>query len=357
MTSPERGGIGRGRLVTGVFFGLAALGGSIVAIRPDLLGLDWVPVAGTDFILAMSASGVIAAFYFLLSSQVRRETAEAAEVARDVEHRTEEAIGALRADVHTLRDAISQQDQRRAAATREAAEVVSTAPTTAALRSILDAGSAAGLIQGSLDIWLRDFIVLSIMTGVVDNVPGIGSWPGTSFLIARQPDDVDGEQGYVDRPQHLASTFLPGHSDLVEGLTDLHPQLRRSQANWRSFPEDVQRGLRWGAGAVEKLTRAIDEADDPLRLGSIYAVISDQHILMRPPLDVSWLSLVDIDQPSNPLAIDRELVTEIDAGFGPNHPALLHPLVQRQLRYERDEIQQDATIEALRAQNFGEDPY
>ena len=302
---------------------LASAAGCAAAAWPATFGLAGEGVPGPDLVLALSASGFVAALFFLLSAQVRRETAAAEDVARAVEERTDAALTSLRQDVRSLKDAISSRSEERLAAVREVADTVAETPTAAAVHDLVVAGLKAGLLDGSVRVHLRGFDVLVIhLYG-----PSAEETQGILVGVQEESDEIHAAGGYPQTVRNVASGVAAREGDLGDAFAELHEGLVAAQHAWSSFAEEAERALRWCAKAIATLVRAIEQAPEPLALGEIAYVLNEDHVLTRPP-EVNWSEVVKLSEPDNPIALTGSNAEIEPVGI------LRHPLVARELRYQ-----------------------
>lgn len=160
--------------------------------------------------------------------------------------------------------------------------------------------------------------------------------------------------------RQLAAHYVPLDGNLSQGFADLHDQLVGRQSSWASFAQDAERALRAWANAVATLTSAIEKAEAPLRLGTIDVVIDDEYVLMAPPDDLMARQLVPLSDPTNAIAVTGDLAAQLEDPDAHPDSVFRHPLVARQLRYQRAAAEQAEALRdkkrATQAMNAGRRP-
>lgn len=337
--------IGWGRIAVAVLLLAGAAVGCVFALWPTRFGVDAAAVSGPETALALSASAAVGALYFFLSAQVRRTQEETRRLTEDVEHRAEEAVSTLRREVETLHDAVARRTEERTSATEQAAQAVVDRPTPEAVVQLIKTAGDCGLTRGGeIQVSLKDEMRLSFQP--VALTPGYdapfsthpqGQEPNLAVIVQEPVIDAEvalpGRSGQVrlgggSGVTQLAATFVPLEADasLAEAFADLRDDLLGQQHAWKRFPDDADRALHHLATTVPALAAAIEEAEEPLQLGTIDVVLDDEHVLMSGPQHKTIVKLTD---PITEVPLTRELATQ--AGEDPDG-VLAHPMIARHLR-------------------------
>lgn len=153
--------VGWVRYFVAVLLAALAVVGCWFALDPQWFAVQASGVNLPEFVLAVSASLVVAAVFFVLSAQVTRAAKETRQATEEAEQRTEEALGELREDVETLKDAVRRRREQRAKQTEKAAQEVTNSPSVEAIDTLLESAAQCGLLDGWMQTSLRDNMVLS----------------------------------------------------------------------------------------------------------------------------------------------------------------------------------------------------
>ena len=332
------GHIGRSRLVVSTFLALLAVAGCWFALDPGSFGTTDIGVSFPEFVLALSASAVIGAVYFALSAQVKRATAETRQATEAVEQRTGEAIEELRDEVATLQGAVAQRSEQRIAETGAAAQTVTSTPTVEALDRLLRSAAERGLMHGPIQTVLQDDLVLTFQRLTMEGQQGPSRGGVHVEVVELGPEAAPSRKGPSRRPVErlgppthttIASVLLEEGESATDGFADLNDGMLRKQRAWKSFAADAEQALERLSSAVQDLSQAIEEAEEPLAIGSIKTVLDDEdrHVLMRHP--AGGKALITVGDPTRVIRLTTEIAEQ--AGETPEG-VLGHPAVVRQLR-------------------------
>lgn len=351
-------GPGAWQRITGGALVLIAVLGCLFALWPAAFRVSSDAVSLPEAVLALSASAFVGGLYFFLSAQVRRGREESRRLTKAVEQRTSAALSSLKQDVESLQDAVARRTQERIAATDEAARDVAERPTTDALSRLLDAAARHGLAQEGLRVALKRLVYLSIRKAALESGHSGGVDDGDPVLIVEvaeaatdrtgrvrsrqvvpgRPRETLGGQRLPELGRDPASVVVRDDQSLSHAFGDLEDQLRRRQLGWKAFPEDAERAFRRLSDAVDRLSRAMEQADEPLELGFIEMVLDDEHVLMQPP--TGHLTLTPLADPSRGVELSPVALKTLDTrlGEGDQSEAIYeHPFIEREVRYLRSQ--------------------